>query len=299
MTSLSQNKFTKYQIIVVTYNHDHCVGDLLNSILYQINFYGQNKSIEILFIDDSSSDKTVKIINQYRLMFDQLYIKSSLIINDLNKGIKENSIYAYNKIDSPKFIIVAGDDLFFCNNIFSFMDFSSRHGMVCSNCIKYYNDKYWLESESRINSLFSKRKLLLFFLKFINPITAPGIWYSRELLTDEKLHEFMRVSDYRAEDWLIHKYIIPKINTDEIIFYHEPVILYRPHYGRKTIPIYSNNIVKSFFELLSSFKFKEIIKILIIRLFSFVQFLLIGEKIEDTLLEDIGYFSEVIHLKNK
>jgi glycosyltransferase involved in cell wall biosynthesis len=73
-------------IIICTYNSQKTIKDTINSILIQ-NY----KNYEIIIIDNTSSDNTIRIIKDYRLKNIRIFIsRDTGIYNAINKGIKKS-----------------------------------------------------------------------------------------------------------------------------------------------------------------------------------------------------------------
>lgn len=71
-------------LIVVTFNAEEFVGNLLESVKNRIN-----KNVELIIIDGQSTDKTLEIINKYLNQISVLVSEKDLGIYDaMNKGVK-------------------------------------------------------------------------------------------------------------------------------------------------------------------------------------------------------------------
>ena len=91
------NKNILISLIIVTYNAEKHIGDLLESLVTRIN----NQS-EVIVIDGLSNDNTIQIINKYQNIIDTFISeKDSGIYNAMNKGVR---------FAKGKFILFLGAD---------------------------------------------------------------------------------------------------------------------------------------------------------------------------------------------
>lgn len=99
------NRFIKFSIVIPTFNVENYLSKCLDSVLSQTY-----KNYEVILIDDLSSDKTRKVIDNYRLKDNRIKV----IYN------KENSGPAYSRqkgIDIAKgeYILFLDSDDWYCN----------------------------------------------------------------------------------------------------------------------------------------------------------------------------------------
>ena len=96
---------TFFSIIIATYNSEKTIKDCLNSIKKQ-----SFKNYELVVIDNLSSDKTIKIVRNFKFNKVKIIIeKDNGIYDALNKGIKNSS----GKVIS----ILHSDDLYYNQNV--------------------------------------------------------------------------------------------------------------------------------------------------------------------------------------
>jgi len=87
-------------VLIGTYNRSKLLKRCINSILNQ-NY----SNIEIIIINDCSTDNTIEILNEYV----HKYPNIKYINNNKNRGISYNSNLAYS-LSSGKYIALIGDD---------------------------------------------------------------------------------------------------------------------------------------------------------------------------------------------
>lgn len=138
-------------VIVIAYNHELYVEQLLKSIVEQTY-----NNIELIFIDDGSQDltyeKAYEFIYKNKMRFVRIEVikkENEGITKTLNKGV----LLAKGKYVKP----IASDDYMFSDAIFKMVQFMEKHeeyGMV-------YTDGYDMESEQlskyEINGRWKKK----------------------------------------------------------------------------------------------------------------------------------------------
>ena len=110
-------------ICIPTYNRAEKLEICINSIFSQI---GNDKNIEILIINNASTDKTEEVILKYASIYSNLrYIK-----NNINIGADQN-IYKASEEARGKYIFLHGDDDIFLNNtIYVILD-TIQNNLTC------------------------------------------------------------------------------------------------------------------------------------------------------------------------
>lgn len=93
----------KISIVIPVYNEENFIKDVLKSIQMQ-----SLKELEILFIDDKSTDKSVKKINQFKKEDPRI----RLIKNAKNRGILYNRIYGGLQAKADYVTFIDADDLY-------------------------------------------------------------------------------------------------------------------------------------------------------------------------------------------
>lgn len=111
---------------VLAFNQEDIVLETLESIKYQIKCYGEERQIDLLVIDDASTDGTLKTIEKWLYVNHELFHNSRLIGNKINQGTVKNYNFLLSKIKSEKFKIIAGDDLISSDSLFDKYDLLDR-----------------------------------------------------------------------------------------------------------------------------------------------------------------------------
>lgn len=135
------NKNILVTIIIVTYNAEKYIGDVLESLTTRIN-----EQTEVIIIDGLSNDNTVNIINKYNKYISKVISeKDSGIYDAMNKGVS---------MASGKFILFLGADDQLVINI------QELSGLLIDNKTIYYGDVILSPSNKIYGGKFNTAKLL-------------------------------------------------------------------------------------------------------------------------------------------
>jgi glycosyltransferase involved in cell wall biosynthesis len=137
------NNHPLVSVIVPCYNHENYIKECLLSVINQ-----SYKNIELIVIDDGSSDNSIQIINQLRTDYEFIFEAQA------NRGISATLNKGIQKYASGKYIsILASDDFWHPNKLekqVAFMEFNKGFAMVCSN-------SYIVNSQSRVDTFFNEK----------------------------------------------------------------------------------------------------------------------------------------------
>lgn len=115
---------------ILSYNSSDFIIELLESIKYQVLHYGNNKKIELIIGDDSSKDNTVELIKKWIKFNGSIFYSINILESPTNRGTVINYSRVFHSVHSEKFHIIAGDDLYNCNNIFDYANFLDTYDIV-------------------------------------------------------------------------------------------------------------------------------------------------------------------------
>ena len=215
---------------VITYNQENFILDHLNSIKYQIENYGEKYSCRLIISDDCSSDNTVDIakawIGQNRNLFYDVVVHSS----EINQGIVKNYVNASKMIDTEKYKILAGDDVYYKNNIFEIFD--SNYDIVLTPILAF-NDAGCMDlgEQYRFKEMLIQDDLKGFVsnrLKYSNCIDAPGVFLKHSLFDSGMISYLM---DYTwVEDVPMWNYLFNKESL-KVKIVSKIYVLYRANVG--------------------------------------------------------------------
>lgn len=224
-----------YQLIVMSYNSQHCILNTLQSIEYQITNYGKSHSTLITIVDDFSLDNSQKIIQNW---IDNSTIQTAnctvnFFENTYNLGLKNNYLKCVSLIETSRFYIISGDDLFYRNNIYRFLDFANDYDVVFSPNITirsnliYYDHNFLkvfkiTKDSNKVKSILSKK----------NPFSSSGSRISSKILLSQDFHNYYLNDIKYQEDYATWSFVFSSIKNIKIGFYFDVIEIYRPGYGR-------------------------------------------------------------------
>lgn len=104
---------------VLAYNHEAVILETLESMKYQIEHYGGDIRFFLIITDDASHDNTPLIIKNWVDENRHLFADVNLRLNEQNVGTVKNYNYILHNITEENFKIIAGDDVFSSDNLFT------------------------------------------------------------------------------------------------------------------------------------------------------------------------------------
>ena len=107
-----------FTFATLTYNQENYILEHLESIRYQIEHFGQEREIYYVLADDCSSDRTVELAQKWLNRNRKLFKGIEIVAATQNQGIVRNYEQALRHIQTNQFKLLAGDDLYYCENIF-------------------------------------------------------------------------------------------------------------------------------------------------------------------------------------
>ena len=158
--STFQYLYPKISIIIPIYNVNIYLKECLDSIINQTL-----KEIEIICVNDGSTDESLKIIKQY------LYDNRIIIIDKPNSGYGDSMNHGFDFASGQYFGIVESDD-FVDIHMYEYLSKYTKKGKIDMIRSDYY--LYWGEKKKKIQR-FSYMKP--FYNKMINPIENPQIFF--------------------------------------------------------------------------------------------------------------------------
>ena len=105
---------------MLTYNQEDYVIEHLESIKYQILNFGKDVKAYFVLSDDASKDNTVKYVEMWTEANKDLFAGIKIVAKKNNAGIVQNFLTMLNNIHTSHYKILAGDDLYYKNNLFEF-----------------------------------------------------------------------------------------------------------------------------------------------------------------------------------
>lgn len=231
---------------MLAYNQEEYVFEHLESIRYQIENFGKDVKVYFVLSDDASKDNTVKYVEDWIEAHKELFAGVTIVSKEKNEGIVPNYLMMLDNIHTQHYKILAGDDLYYKNNVFGLV----RRGDFLITPMICFDKEYILQDRKRYNFkqlLLCQNKgclkqYLVKRLKYSNCIDAPGVFLNYRLIDKDLIQELRRYQ--WIEDVPMWNYLFNKSDVD-VKLLQEPYIMYRAEVG---ISNNKNHAVRNRFE---------------------------------------------------
>lgn len=205
-------------IIINVYNGEKFINKCIDSIINQTY-----KKIEILIINDGSTDNTLKIIKKYR-------DKRIRIITTKNKGLSMSRNIGIENAKGEYLYFIDSDDYIEPNTIEYLYNLNKKNNTLISTCksIDVYNYNESIKNKKEEVDILSRKDMLLKIL----------LWQNRTEALWNKLIKKELLNNLRFEERIIndiaftHKLII---NTDKVSYSNQIKYYHLIHYGNISI----------------------------------------------------------------
>jgi len=219
-------------VVIPAFNSERYIAECIDSVLNQTY-----QNIEIIIIDDGSTDNTVNIISKYKSDKIKLF-------NQKNSGPGAARNYGVKQASGMWVAFIDADDIWLPDKILKQLNHCSKH--VWSHTDLFFHGNTY-PKYTKTTELTSKHSG--FILKHL--LVENSIGTSSVLLNKEIFLEFGGFNtDLRAlQDWDLWLRIAEKY---EICYLDEPLVYYRVHSDstsrnvRKTLPYHLNLINYAF-----------------------------------------------------
>lgn len=226
-----------FTFVMITYNQEQYVVEHLESIKYQIEHFGQNIKINFILADDASNDKTAYKVKKWIESNQNLFFSVKFIIAVENRGIVSNVISALKNIKTEYYKILAGDDIYFRNNVFELC--SLKKDVVFTPLIRFNdenilkNDAKWFHKELLLfqSKHCNVQKIILDSLGYSMNLESPGMFIKKSII-NSSVYNFL--IQFRYIDDVPFIYSLLKENTLDVFISDKPYILYRIQSGIST-----------------------------------------------------------------
>jgi glycosyltransferase involved in cell wall biosynthesis len=138
-------------VIVPNFNHAKYLPDCLDSIVKQLY-----KPVEILIIDDASTDGSLEVISHYQ----QSYPGIRVVKNTKNEGVIPTVNKALELVSGNYVAFCAADDIFLPDFFSSQMAFFKQHpqlGLSCADACSFTDQKPYLFKKTSLDLGFESR----------------------------------------------------------------------------------------------------------------------------------------------
>lgn len=215
-----------FQFITITYNHEKYIIEHLESLKYQIERY-KIKSPILTVCDDSSTDRTIYLVEKWIEKNNALFIENKILTNKVNEGVVSNFTRAIQNIKYDQYKILAGDDLYYCNNIEKVL---GEYDFVATPVITF-NQDFKIKSNVSQGYFINSTKKVKKRLEKENPFSAPGVFIKKQIIEESNL--ISHISRFKwIEDYPLWQYIF--IKKEKLLNYKyksTPYIMYRTNVG--------------------------------------------------------------------
>ena len=182
----NQSNSPLVSICVLAYQHQKYIQDCLEGLLSQTY-----QNMELIIIDDASTDRTVDIINRYAPQLQKKFIRFELICHKVNTGCVAKNINEGIQLCNGEYIKeFAGDDIMLPDCIINSVRFLENHPQYdLSYCNIYIIFDDWHMGDSYRKTFFKyhkplpKDQMLFRLLHGGNYIPAPSVLRRKNTFT--------------------------------------------------------------------------------------------------------------------
>lgn len=207
-------------VFMPVYNSEQYIKEALESILNQTY-----KNLEIVLVDDGSTDRSVEIIKSYH--DDRI----RLVQNEKNMGIPYTRNVGLKEAKGKYLAIMDSDDIAMPNRIERQIDYLEKNPDI--DAVGSYYIQFGDVAEKKVTPKYSKPEELKIMLMFYNPIANPSATIRMETL--EKHHIKYNLDFFVAQDYQLWVQLA-KVGKLEIL----PEFLLKYRFGHENISKKSN-----------------------------------------------------------
>ena len=216
-----------FTFICLTYNHEGFIIEHLESIKFLIEKFGQGLVINLLIIDDQSNDSTVKLSEKWIDLNNYLFNETKFIKNDRNFGINYNYAKALKLVNTENFKLLAGDDLYYKNDLFKTINFDYDFLVTKPLKFNYHNGIMYPEKiDFKIKKISRVHKHILNDPLF----TAPTIFLKSRIFDSRYYKYLAQYKNFEDYPTWIYLFSLKKQNI-KYKFIKKIYILYRVGVG--------------------------------------------------------------------
>lgn len=207
-------KNIKFSIIVPVYNVESYLNNCLESLIKQTY-----KNIEILLIDDGSSDQSPKICDEFSERYENI-----IVFHKENGGLSEARNYGLKKASGDYILFVDSDDYISEDTCYNFLQIlkNSEADIVTGNCVRVENNKQTYELFDQTVKINDGQEFIK--SQLLNKTFHVAAWrnvYKRVFLLTNNLY-FKKGIYHEDEQWTPRVFLSAErvINTDIVFYYH-------------------------------------------------------------------------------
>ena len=220
----------EFTFVVITYNQQKYIIEHLESIKNQIIKYGANYRNYLVVGDDCSTDLTLYYLEQWLKRNNDLFCKVTINKQNKNGGIVNNYLSSIKIVETEMFTIIAGDDIYADNDIYSA---ASQSNFVYTPRISFsskgdvYGEDLWLFKKCMLTHKTINEEMLSFLRYKMVVDTNALIW--RKLFCSTSF--FQEIAKFKwIEDYPTMISILQNKNINPTLYF-KPIMLYRDDSG--------------------------------------------------------------------
>lgn len=218
---------------ILAYNHEMYIIEHLESIKFLIQEYGEDYECRLIISDDGSRDHTLLLTKEWIEVNRKIFSSVQIIFDGTNLGTCKRYIQILDRIDSHLFKITAGDDTYSFLNIFEVSQRLTEFEMRCFVPLNIIDrnllPSILLRMLTYVSSIFATNKRFCSVFLSTNMINTPNVMYSKELVTNKSLNEFIKsfkvVEDFAQWVGFVKFNVNVRLKWDErtLVYYRRTV----------------------------------------------------------------------------
>jgi glycosyltransferase involved in cell wall biosynthesis len=208
-------------IIMTCYNEEKTISKSIESLLYQTY-----KNIEIIIVDDGSTDNTVSILKDYDLKYEHIRV----IYNEVNKGCYNCKNQAIEYINGLYTTFQDADDISHPRRIELCVNFCLKYNLLFCNILQNRSssliniNNYFNKMKKNYNKLFNITRITDLILKSNIDIPLIGLFIRTEIfgiVGNYDLRVYGLTNQYSCDRFfeykILHKILHETIDTKKIL----------------------------------------------------------------------------------
>ncbi len=248
-------------IIIPVFNRSTLVSETLDSIYLQ-----DHHSIELIIIDDCSSDETVPVINDWISKYEKRFTRIEFHSFEKNKGKSEAVNYGFEKVNGLFIMILDSDDVLTTNAIKIELEYLNQHPHVDA----VFAGAFLLDNRIKTNILVHTTQLYKTFenvrLEYGDLLLKGNCIVASTVLMRSKV--ISKLGGFRSDLRYTHDFEYWIRLSSEFIFgyLNVPVIYYRRNVGDgSSLQMLGtfNEIIRLLQENINRYSFFEMIRALL------------------------------------
>lgn len=223
-------------VIIPAYNAGNFIEEAIASVLNQ-----NHANIELLLIDDGSTDNTLDIIKKYE---DGIGIKALQHDSGKNMGVSKSRKLGFDHAKGEFIAFLDADDIFYPEKLKEQLEVFSRYKEVIlvhskveilNETKSNFNNEFALSDKDEIYNLYQDDNWL-----YSNKICNSTVLVKNSVLQSI---EFGLPQLFQFEDWLLWSLLAHK---GSFYYQNTPHIKYRLHQNSATASILNNKLIHSY-----------------------------------------------------